>query len=129
MSEGQKKGEIIMTYLNDQYHDRGMKKWAGFFLSEHTAEQEKIQKGFANINAPKPQMSEQEIGEVLQLAIVKNKPVAIQIEAVDSNGDYYDDIIGHLKGSDSLGFYVGNGKVHYDEIRNVELVDHLKWSQ
>lgn len=51
MSEVQKKGEIIMTYLNDQYHDRGMKKWAGFFLSEHTAEQEKIQKGFANINA------------------------------------------------------------------------------
>ena len=128
MSEVQKKGEIIMTYLNDQYHDRGMKKWAGFFLSEHTAEQEKIQKGFANINAPKPRMSEQEIGEVLQLAIVKNKPVAIQIEAVNNDGRYYDDIIGHLKGSDSLGIYVGNEKVHYDEIRNIQIYDQVKWS-
>ena len=90
MSEVQKKGEIIMTYLNNQYHDRGMKKWAGFFLSEHTAEQEKIQKGLAHINPQKFQMSEQEISEVLQLAIVKNKPVAIQIEAIDSDGNYYD---------------------------------------
>lgn len=129
MSEVQKKGEIVMTYLNDQYRDRDMKKWAGFFLSEHTAEQDKIQKRLHYVNLPKPQMSEREISEILQLASVKNMTVAIQIEAVDSNGNYYDDIIGHLKGSDSLGFYVGNGKVHYDEIRNVELVDHLKWSQ
>src|SRR5699024_4601448 len=84
MSEVQKKGEIIMTYLNDQYHDRGMKKWAGFFLSEHTAEQEKIQKGLAHTNYPKPQMSEQEIGKVLQIARIKNKSVAIQIEAIDN---------------------------------------------
>ncbi len=33
-----------MKYLNDEYQDRGMKKWAGFFLSEHTAEQEKFKK-------------------------------------------------------------------------------------
>lgn len=65
-----------MKYLNDEYQDRGMKKWAGFFLSEHTAEQEKIQKGLAHINSPKPQMSEQEIGEVLQVARLKNKSVA-----------------------------------------------------
>lgn len=118
-----------MTHINDQYHDRGMKKWAGFFLSEQTAEQEKIQKGLAHANSQKAQMSEQEIGEVLQTARIKNKSVAIQIEAIDNEGNYYDDIIGSLKGADSLGFYVGNEKVHYDEIRNIELVDHVKWSQ
>lgn len=117
-----------MTYMNSQYHDRGMKKWAGFFLSEHTAEQENIQKGLAHFNPPKPQMSEREISEILQLAIVKNKPVAIQIEAVDSDGNYYDDIIGKLKGSDSIGIYVGNEKVHYDEIRNIQIYDQVKWS-
>ena len=112
MSEVQKKGEIIMTYLNDQYRDRGMKKWAFFFLYEHTAEQEKFQKGLAHTNSPKPQMSEQEIGEVLQIAIIKNKSVAIQIEAIDNEGNCYDDIIGPLKGADSLGFYVGNEKLY-----------------
>lgn len=115
-----------MIHMNSQYHDRGMKKWAGFFLSEHTAEQEKIQKGLAHANSPKPQMSEQEIGEVLQIARMKNKSVAVQIEAVNSDGRYYDDIMGHLKGFDSLGIYVGNAKVNYDEIRNVELVNPLK---
>lgn len=79
-----------MKYLNDEYQDRGMKKWAGFFLSEHTAEQEKIQKWLAHINSPKLQMSEQEIGEVLQVARLKNKSVAIQIEAIDNEGNYYD---------------------------------------
>lgn len=73
-------------------------------------------------------MSEQEIGEVLKITIIKNKSVAIQIEAVNSEGNYYDDVMGKLKGADSLGIYVGNEKVHYDEIRNIELVDHVKWS-
>lgn len=112
----------------DEYRDRGMKKWAGFFLSEHTAEQERIQKGLAHTNSQKPQMSEQEIGEVLQLARIKNKSVAIQIEAVDNEGNYYDDIVGSLKGADSLGIYVGKEKVHYDEIRNIQIYNQSKWS-
>lgn len=109
-----------MKYLNDEYQDRGMKKWAGFFLSEHTAEQEKIQKGLAHTNSPKPQMSDQEIGEVLQMARIKNKSVAI-----DNEGNYYDDIVGSLKGADSLGIYVGNEKV---QIRNIEIFNQTKWS-
>ena len=86
MSEVQKKGEIIMTYLNNQYHDRGMKKWAGFFLSEHTAEQEKIQKGLAHINPQKFQMSEQEISEVLQLAIVKTNLLQSRLKRLIAMG-------------------------------------------
>ena len=117
-----------MKYLNDEYQDRGMKKWRGFFLSEHTTEQEKIQTGLTHSNSPKPQMTEQEIGEVLQVARLKNKSVAIQIEAIDNEGNYYDDIIGPLKGADSLGIYVGNEKIHYDEMRHIELVEHIKWS-
>ena len=73
-------------------------------------------------------MFKREIGEVFLIAIVKNNSVAIQIEAVDSEGNYYDDIIGKLKGSDSIGIYVGNEKVHYDEIRNIQIYDQVKWS-
>lgn len=122
-------GEKTMTHMNGQYHNRGMKKWAGFFLSEHTAEQEKIQKGLAHTNSPKPQMSDQEIGEVLQMARIKNKSVAIQIEDIDNEGNYYDDIIGKLRGSDSMGIYIGGEKVHYDEIRNIQIYDQVKWSR
>lgn len=42
-----------MKYLNDEYQDRGMKKWAGFFLSEHTAEQEKNSKRIGSHQFPK----------------------------------------------------------------------------
>lgn len=112
----------------NQYQDRGMKKWAGFYLSEHSAEQEKLKVLAAHVNKPKPVMTTQEIGEVLQFAMLKNKKVAVQLEAVDCNGNYYDDIIGYWSNSNSLGIYIGTTKVDYDEIRNIEIYNPNKWS-
>lgn len=118
-----------MKYLNDEYHDRGMKKWAGFYLSEHSSEQEIYAEKQLRMNIRKPQMETYEIGRILQEAKIKNRKIAIQLEAVDSEGNYYDDVVGFLKGADSMGIYIENEKIHYDEIRNVELVEHLKWSE
>lgn len=54
--------------------------------------------------------------------------MVIQLEAIDSEGNYFDDIVGKLLGYDELGFYVGNQKVGYDEIRHIELDHTKKWS-
>lgn len=61
-----------------------------------------------------------EIYYMLHEAIQTNRKVAIQIEAVDGDGFYQEDIIGSIKKSDSLGVYIKNQNVHYDEIRNIE---------
>lgn len=91
-----------MKYLNDEFRDRGIKKWTGFYLSEHTAARK----------------AEEKIKQ-------KSNP---QKEAVDSEGKYYDDVIGQLSGFDELGIYVGGEKIDCDEIRNVEMINVSKWS-
>lgn len=47
--------------------------------------------------------------------------MCIQKEERDSEGYYPDDIIGQIRGYDELGIFVGDHKVHYDEVRHVEI--------
>ncbi|MER2110033.1 MAG: hypothetical protein ABS889_03765 [Desemzia incerta] len=117
-----------MNFLNDEYRDRGIKKWAGFYLSEHTAAQEKLTDERKKMNPQKNQMESKEIESVLNESILKNKPVAIQIESVDQNGNYKDDVVGLVVGGDELGIYVNNTKVDFDEIRNIQFISLKKWT-
>ena len=80
-------------------------------------------------NVQKSRMRTTEIYYMLHEAIQTHREVAIQIEAVDGNGFYQEDVIGSIKKSDSLGVYIKNQKDNYDEIRNVELVDHVELNQ
>ena len=111
-----------------EYQDRGMVKWRGFYLSEHT---EAID-GERTIERSKPtqkfQMDVNEIADTLNQAALKNKSVTIQIEARDRDGSYFTDIVGHIEEHDELGIYVGGTKVGYDEIRNIEIITKVKWS-
>ena len=71
-------------------------------------------------NFQKSRMRTTEIYYILHEAIQTHREVAIQIESVDGNGFYQEDVIGSIKKSDSLGVYIKNQKVHYDEIRNIQ---------
>jgi hypothetical protein len=71
-------------------------------------------------NVQKSRMRTTEIYYMLHEAIQTHREVAIQIESVDGNGFYQEDVIGSIKKSDSLGVYIKNQKVHYDEIRNIQ---------
>lgn len=106
-------------YYFEQYQDRKMKKWAGFYLSEHTAIIAKEQ----NKRPPeqKVQMSWIEIDAVLAKAFQEQLFVAIQKEELDSEGNYGEDIKGLIQGYDELGIYISDQKVGYDEIRHVEI--------
>ncbi|OTN87587.1 hypothetical protein A5819_000033 [Enterococcus sp. 7E2_DIV0204] len=106
-------------YYFEQYQDRKMKKWAGFYLSEHTALIEREKK--RQPAEKKRQMSWSDIDEVLAQAFQNQVEVTIQKEELDSEGNYGADIIGLIQGHDELGLYVGGHKIGYDEIRHVQL--------
>ncbi|MGM0217869.1 hypothetical protein [Enterococcus sp. AZ126] len=105
-------------YYFEQYQDRKMKKWAGFYLSEHTAiiEQEKKRQPAEK----KIQMSWTEIDEVLAQAFQSQAEVRIQKEELDCDGNYGADVIGRIQGHDALGIYVDGHKIGYDEIRHIQ---------
>lgn len=116
-----------MSY-GESYQDRGMVKWAGFYLSEHTDTLNDQMTREKNYPQQKMQMDIDEIGTILSEAQRRNKEIAIQIEERDSNGYYKPDTVGVIKGFDELGIFVGNTKIGYDEIRHVAFSNDLKWS-
>jgi len=110
-----------------EYQDRGVIKYNGFYLSDHTERLDK-EKESKKVNPRKMQMDSDEIGIILTEAARSNLEVAIQKEERDLNGNYPDDISGKINGYDELGIFVSNQKVNYDEIRNIEIISFKKWS-
>ncbi|HCO72080.1 hypothetical protein IGI82_002448 [Enterococcus sp. AZ067] len=108
------------------YVDRKKLKWVGFFLSEHTADIARIEKELKYTCPAKPEMTEKEINEFLQIAFTKSKKLAIQLNyTVDDM--FQPDVVGILKGYDDIGIYLDDTLVHYDEIHNVAFYVEQKW--
>lgn len=111
------------------YHDRGMMKWnSGFFTSELIEAERKSKEEYYKVNPKKERMESADIERIIYTARIKDRPVAIQLEALDTEGHYFDDIIGKIAGYDGLGIYIDGQKIDYDEIRNVEFFVSKKWS-
>ena len=121
--------EKLFMEAKKVYKDRGMLKWIGFYLSDQTAAMQKDVAERSKVNKKKELMYGEEIERVLNEARIKSKPVAIQLEILNQDGAYPDDVVGAIEGYDELGIYIGGQKVHYDEIRNVEFFDWKKWSE
>lgn len=100
------------NFFKYDYIDRGMIKWQGFYLSDHTsalnAEHEAQNKAL-NREIP-PQMTSEEITSVINQAIVKNRVVKIQTNKCDSNGIFEPSIIGNIRGYISDQLYI-NSKI------------------
>lgn len=79
-----KEFEQRVTDFFAHYQDRGIKKWAGFFLSDHTA---MINKETRQKSVPdRAEMSREECGKVLGAAFGNQRPVAVPLKEVDENG-------------------------------------------
>lgn len=113
-----------MSY-GESYQDRGMVKWAGFYLSEHTDTLNDQMTREKNCPQQKMQMDIDEIGTILSETQRRNKEITIQIEERDSSGYYKPDTVGVIKGFDELGIFVGNTKIGYAEIRHVAFSNDL----
>lgn len=116
-----------MNYLNHEYQDRGMKKWAGFYLSEHSAIQETEELDRNQQIHQKPQMSEEEINQVLLDATTYQKLVRIQVAEI-INGQYLPDIVGFYRGSAEEGFYIDDSLLRIEEIHHISVEEPIKWS-
>lgn len=119
---------MIDISYGESYQDRGMVKWAGFYLSEHTDTLNDQMTREKNCPQQKMQMDIDEIGTILSETQRRNEEITIQIEERDSNGYYKPDTVGVIEGFDELGIFVGNTKIGYDEIRHVAFSNDLKWS-
>ncbi|WP_368653786.1 hypothetical protein AB4Y30_01650 [Ornithinibacillus sp. 4-3] len=114
------------------YKDRGILKWQGMILSDHTdaLKREKLNEHLSEVEA-KEGMSEEGISEALYNAFVTATPVLIQANVIN-NGRYYNDLECIILGYEDNQIYLKlkDGRTTnctLDQIRNVEYMDMLKW--
>lgn len=102
------------------YQDRGMKKWAGFFLSDHTA---MINKETRQKSVPdRAEMSREECGKVLGAAFGNQQLVAVQLKEVDENGDRPEEIVSFVRGYAEDKVVIGDKAIALDDLRCVLLL-------
>lgn len=116
------------------YTDRGIVKWLGMMLSDHSEalKKESRKNQFFDIQA-KVEMTEEEVSNVLHHAFVKQSPVIIQANII-KEGYYYRDVACKISGyvDDKIYLLLKDGRTltcALPEIRNIELMDQLTWYQ
>ncbi|EOH91825.1 hypothetical protein [Enterococcus pallens] len=117
----------LFLEAKQNYQDRGMIKWIGFYLSDHTALLTKDNKQRYKENLQKPQQTLEEISQLLQQSYIQNKRIALQLEALDSERKYYDDLIGRVIGQKDQLIYLATDEeeiVHLEieQLRHAELL-------
>lgn len=103
------------------YQDRGMKKWAGFFLSDHTLKINKDRAKRALVYPKKPTMSEEEISQLLFRAFSDHYYVKVQRKEVDDQGNFKADICGFVEGYQNEQIVISGKIIELSDINNVEL--------
>ncbi|MGM0112171.1 hypothetical protein [Enterococcus sp. DIV0187] len=130
-------GETFMAYHPDpyvrNYEDRGMAKWMGFYLSEHTSEMKKDNSNRNKVWQRKEPMSEIEIGETLDTSFRNRCAVVIQMSELGAEGTAFEDIVGVVEGFNGNTLYVSDTElgvqlVAIDSINNIQLATQEKWS-
>ena len=118
-------------YFNE-YQDRGIIKWQGFFLSEHTSALDRLKKEDEEI--PRlPQQSKQAIDHYLSRSIKQNKVIEVQLNTLDDLGRVKPHILGTFRGSDLDVVTIFNHRtgqdvyIDYNDIRHIKMHNYLKW--
>lgn len=110
-----------------QYQDRGMMKWRGFYLSDHTAKFKAAVNQVTEMeNRQQPQqMALTEIFKLLEQAYVTQQQLRIwlnQLTVKDATIVRADVVAGIVNGFNEEGVYVSHQLVPYDTIAWIEIV-------
>ncbi|RRG08074.1 MAG: hypothetical protein DUD32_11110 [Lactobacillus sp.] len=124
--------ETAQRFFKNDYEDRGMLKWQGFFLSDHTSTIKKDKK--ASVAEPmKPQQTNQEMMDTLFRALEYKYQVHIQLQELQ-HGETVVSIEGLVMQLDDGRVLVrvddkGNYQWNIAKIRNVEMIPNgkIKW--
>lgn len=112
--------KVLKFFRN--YKDRGMVKWAGFYLSDHVQKMDKKRKYDSIIEIKKSEMSTEEISKVLMKAFAEFKEVTIQLSILNDQGELLRSIKGHVLGVDGESVAIDDYVVKLSEINHVEII-------
>ena len=130
IKETRTRTEKVFEEYND-YQDRGMVKWLTAFSMEELTRSISAGKEEALKDIPiLAQMNTTDIDEVLAEALLKNRPVSIQLNEKDYLGRQTESIVGYFRGSlTGNKVFINNQWISLESIRNIQLLQEEKWFQ
>ncbi|KRN28785.1 hypothetical protein IV38_GL000990 [Lactobacillus selangorensis] len=123
MMKAQFNPQLVKQFFKHGYRDRGMLKWQGFYLSDHTAalNHEKAAEQTREHVQPRPQQTPLEISRLLDASLTYQRPISLQLNIRDENGLFAEDLNGIVTGYDDDQVYLSTLKQPFsmDTIRNI----------
>lgn len=110
--------------LNDffkNYQDRGMKKWQGLMLSDHTAAINRSKLDLDKVYVKKKTMTQEEASELLMYAYANHKIVSVQLKELDADDNVQPDIEGVVEGYNIDDIIVSGMIISLDNINHVDI--------
>lgn len=123
---------IVLSPDRLGYKDRGLMKWQGLMLSDHNEALKKAKQDQKALEvAFKPEMTVEEISQVLYKAFLIKKPVLIH-PSILKNGHLYPDVKCMIKNYKEQTIYLQildkrETTCKLDQIRNVEFMNVAEW--
>lgn len=112
-------------FFQHEYHDRGMVKWQGYYLSDHTSDIKNKIAQAEGVLARRlgAEMDEEEIGALLFKAYAEKLRVRVQLALQDEDGIPEAPIEGIVEGYTDEAIVVGGHFCLYEELWRVDLVE------
>lgn len=104
-----------------KYQDRGMVKWAGFYLSDHVLKMSQQSKRDAYVEVKKEEMSIEDISKILMKAFSEYCLVSVQLSTLDVEGSLQRSFQGHLLGIEEDNVIIDDHVVCISDINHVEV--------
>ena len=105
------------------YQDRGMKKWAGFYLSDHTAKINQDNKKRNTIYVRKTPMDQKDIRAMLLKSFGEHRKVSVQLKDLSIDNDLQADIVGFVEGYQEDTAIISKNLVLIEDINHVEFMN------
>lgn len=114
--------DVIVDNFFKNYHDRGMKKWMGFYLSDHTQKIEKTDLQEHTIEEQRPEEPLEEISAKLLEAFGTHYPVNVQFRELDFNGNFKPSLTGFVAGYQNAEVQIEDQLINLEEIKSIEII-------
>ncbi|MFQ7233276.1 MAG: hypothetical protein ACLRPU_00255 [Enterococcus hulanensis] len=114
----------------NDFHDRpfGL-KWGTAYAIDDLMKGVRANEEYAlKNNSAKPRMTREEIDVILSESFLRHKEITLQLNIVDEFGRLVDEMSGYFLGEAYQDYFVfEDQKIDWLDVRNVSIVENLKW--
>lgn len=116
---------LVENYFKNDYRERGVIKWQGFLLSDHTnaLKKNEIDNHFEEIKFPL--MTVKKIKDIVTQAMSSYEMVVVQLNVTDTEHKAPKNITGFIDGYDNTNIYINNKSYDIQFIKGIVKYKHF----